>query len=267
MAHSMTLVVFTFLSQLAIGAFVAFFFLDTLKKAVSKKTSFIALMTILAVSVVAVIVSVFHLGHPLNAYRAILNFGQSWLTREIVFFPAFILFVCMYAFFAKTESMKKTIGWISVVLGIITIFCTAMIYTIPAMPAWDNATTTIAFYVTALLAGPVLIQVLVSVLDGKFVDFTFFTLGAAIFAIGLNVVNLTIMNGSFPAAVETASLLMSSPLFWVKMVLLMIGLVISVVLVVNKKCKTVTFASVILVCFVVAEFIGRMLFYSTGVHL
>ncbi|WP_019241131.1 MULTISPECIES: dimethyl sulfoxide reductase anchor subunit family protein [Bacillus] len=267
MEHSMTLVVFTFLSQLAIGAFAGFFFLDVMKKSISKKTSFIALITILVVSVVAVIVSVFHLGHPFAAYRAILNFGDSWLTREIVFFPSFMLFVFIYAFFAKTDGMKKIIGWITVALGAITIFCTAMIYTIPAMPAWNNGTTTVAFFVTALLVGPVLVQVLVSVLEGKFVDFTVLTLGAAVVAIGLNVINLTIMNGSFPAAVETASLLMSSPLFWVKMVLLVVGLAIAVISLVNRKFKSVTFASAILVCFIVAEFVGRMLFYSTGVHL
>ncbi len=108
MEHSMTLVIFTFLSQLAIGAFAALFFMDIYKQTVSKKAGFISLIAILSVSVIAVIVSVFHLGHPFAAYRAILNFDDSWLTREIVFFPSFILFVIVYTFFAKTAGMKQT---------------------------------------------------------------------------------------------------------------------------------------------------------------
>ena len=101
MEHSMTLVIFTFLSQLAIGGFAALFFMDAYKQTVSKKAGFISLLSILSVSVVAVIVSVFHLGHPFAAYRAILNFDDSWLTREIVFFPTFILFVSFILFLQK----------------------------------------------------------------------------------------------------------------------------------------------------------------------
>lgn len=267
MEHSMTLVIFTFLSQLAIGAFVAFFILDAMKEKVSKKVGFITLCTIFAISVVAVIVSLFHLGHPFAAYKAILNAGQSWLTREILFFPAFILFVVLYTFFAKTKKSKQALGIITSLIGGITIFCTAMIYTIPSMPAWDNGTTVAAFLVTALLLGPILVQLIVSIMDGKFVDFTAYTVMAAVGAIILNVINLTILKGGFPEAVETFTLLMASPLFWVKLVLIVIGGGIALLALLNRKFKTTPFVAVIFGCFVVAEFVGRMLFYSTGVHL
>ncbi|WP_052343690.1 dimethyl sulfoxide reductase anchor subunit family protein [Bacillus massiliigorillae] len=267
MEHSMTLVVFTILSQLAIGAFMAFFILDAIKQKVSKKTSLITLGIIIAISIVAVIVSVFHLGHPFAAYRAILNLGQSWLTREILFFPGFILFVILYTFFAKTKGSKQILGTITSLLGAVTIFCTAMIYTIPSMPAWNNGTTMAAFFVTALLLGPVLVQMLVSVLDGKYVDFTAYTLGAAVVAILLNVINLTILKGGFPEAVETFTLLTASPLFWVKLVLIVVGCGIALIGLMNRKYKSTPLVAVILGCFFIAEFVGRMLFYSTGVHL
>ncbi|WP_019241138.1 MULTISPECIES: dimethyl sulfoxide reductase anchor subunit family protein [Bacillus] len=267
MEHSMTLVFFTFLSQLAIGAFVAFFFLDVWKKNVSKKSGFISLVTILVFSVAAVIVSLFHLGHPFAAFRALLNIGDSWLTREIVFFPLFILLVFIYAFFAKSIGAKRLIGWITTCVGAITIFCTAMIYTIPAVPAWNNGTTMAAFFITALLTGPVFVQILVSFLEGKAVDFSKFTIGAVLLALLVNVINITIMKGSFAQAVETADLLMASPLFWLKMALLVVGLAAAVYSLIKTNIKSLTVVSVMFICFAVAEFVGRMLFYSTGVHL
>lgn len=267
MEHSMTLVVFTFLSQLAIGGFAALFIMDTYKEKVPKKASSISLMAILIVSVVAVIVSIFHLGHPFAAYKAILNFNDSWLTREIIFFPTFILFVFAYAFLAKNQKVKQTFGWIGTIVGAITILCTAMIYTIPSVPAWNNGTTTAAFFLTALLLGPILIQLLVSVLEKKFVDFSLYTTIIAAIAILVNVVNLTILQGGFAEAVETASILLTSPLFWAKMVFLVVAFAIAGYSILNKKISSIKSASFIFVCFFVAEFIGRMLFYSSGVHL
>jgi anaerobic dimethyl sulfoxide reductase subunit C (anchor subunit) len=267
MEHSMTLVVFTFLSQMAIGAFATLFFLDAYKEKVSKRSAFISLVAILAVSVVAVIVSVFHLGHPFAAYRALLNFDDSWLTREIVFFPSFMLFVFLYTFVAKTKKQKQPIGWITIILGVVTIFCTAMIYTIPSVPAWNNGTTVAAFFTTALLIGPIFIQLLLSLLEKRLVNFNLYTTIVAFLAIILNVINLSILNGGLPAAVESAGLLVASPLFWVKIIALIAAFFIAGYLLLKKRSISLLTVSIIYACFLVSEFLGRMLFYSSGVHL
>ncbi len=267
MEHSMTLVVFTFLSQMAIGAFASLFVLDVYQEKVTKRSAFISLVAILIVSVVAVIVSVFHLGHPFAAYRALLNFGHSWLTREIVFFPTFMLFVFLYAFVAKTRKQKQTFGWITNIIGAVTIFSTAMIYTIPSVPAWNNGTTVAAFFTTALLLGPIFIQLLISVLEKKFVNLNLYTTIVAFLAILLNVMNLTILKGGLPAAVESAGLLVASPLFWVKIIALLGAFFIAGYFLLKKKTISFSTVSILYVCFIVSEFLGRMLFYSSGVHL
>ena len=266
MEHSITLVIFTFLSQLAIGGFVALFLIETYKQNLNKRSSFISLMAILGASVVAVIVSVFHLGHPFQAYKALLNFADSWLSREIVFFPLFILFVLMYAFVAKTEKMKKVTGWVAIVLGAITIVCTSMIYVIPAVPGWDNGMTVAAFFMTALLLGPVFIQFLLSVLEGKVVNFSLYTAIVSGVAILFNILYISIAKGGFAEAVETSVLLTSSPLFWVKMALLVLGFGMAVYAMV-KKVNSSVLVAITFFGFFIAEFIGRILFYSTGVHL
>lgn len=267
MEDSMTLVIFTFLSQMAIGAFASLFLLDTYKGKISQRSTLISLITILIVSVGAVIVSVFHLGHPFAAYRAILNFGDSWLTREIVFFPTFMFFVLLYTFFAKTKKQKQFIGWVANSIGAITIFSTAMIYTIPSVPAWNNGTTLAAFFTTALLLGPVLIQLLVSLLEKRYVDFNLYTTVVAFLAILLNVINLTILKGGLPDAVESAGLLLASPLFWVKITFLLLAFIITGYLLMKKRASSLSTVSIIFALFVISEFVGRVLFYSSGVHL
>lgn len=267
MEHSFTLVVFTFLSQFAIGAFATLFFIDAYKQKLSKRASFISLLSILVISVVAVIVSVFHLGHPFAAYKAILNFGNSWLTREIVFFPTFMLFAILYTFFAKTQQQKLIIGWITTVLGVITIFCTAMIYIVPAVPAWNNGTTMAAFFITALLLGPVFIQLLLSVLEKDFVNLSLYTTIVAAIAIASNLINLTILKGGFSAANESAMILLASPLFWIKIIALVLAFMLAGYSMLKRKGSSIASVSIIFTCFFIAEFIGRMLFYSSGIHL
>ena len=267
MEHSITLVVFTFLSQMAIGAFAAQFFLEAYKEKVSKRSAFISLIAILAVSAAAVIVSVFHLGHPFAAYRAILNFDDSWLSREIVFFPSFMLFVFLYTIAAKTKKQKQTLGWITMILGAITIFSTAMIYTIPAVPAWNSGMTLSAFFATALLLGPVFIQLLLSILEKRFFNFSLYTLIVAALAILINVIHVTILEGGLPAAVESAGLLVVSPLFWLKMFALIAAFIIAGYLLLKKRGSSLLSVSIIFACFMVSEFLGRMLFYSLGIHL
>lgn len=267
MEHSATLVVFTFLSQIAIGGFITLFLLEMLKKNISSKASFISLVTILACSVVAVIVSVFHLGHPFAAYRALYNFGHSWLSREIVFFPTFIFFVFVYAFLAKSENVKQIAGILGSVFGVVTIFCTAMIYTIPAMPAWDNGLTASLFFITALLVGPFVVQLVVAFVDKKVMNFSIYTAIIAGVVIIVNFLNITIMNGSFVEATQTAELLMASPMFWTKMALLVVGFVLSIVSLVDKKKYTAMTVAAMFACFFIADLLGRILFYSTGVHL
>ncbi len=267
MEDAMTLVIFTSLSQMAIGAFACLFFLDAYQRKISERSLTISLISILAVSAVAMIVSVFHLGHPFAAYRALLNFGASWLTREIVFFPLFMFFVLMYAYFAKTKMQKMALGWTTILFGAATIVSTAMIYTIPAVPAWNNGTTMAAFFLTALLLGPVFIQLLLGVLEKKPVHFHKYTTGVAFLALLLNVVTVSVLKSGLPQAVESAGLLTASPLFWAKMASLAAGFALAAYLLLKKKAGSLAAVTTLFALFIVAEFLGRILFYATGVHL
>ena len=49
---------------------------------------------------VALVASFFHLGHPLRAWRTVLMWRTSWMSREVIVLPAFIALVGGWALLA-----------------------------------------------------------------------------------------------------------------------------------------------------------------------
>ena len=89
------LIAYTILTQMSVGAFVVLGLAHTyaLRKAGEKQANALsnrALLAIGPVLVLATLASLFHLGNPTNAYRAISNIGSSWLSREILLTLLFI---------------------------------------------------------------------------------------------------------------------------------------------------------------------------------
>ena len=83
-----SLVVFTVLTQAAVGAFLTLQVLGYLaaRRGTSAGTGGPArLVPVLALLSVGLFAALFHLSDPLQAARAVVNFSSSWLSREIVF--------------------------------------------------------------------------------------------------------------------------------------------------------------------------------------
>jgi DMSO reductase anchor subunit len=86
--------------------------------------------------------SFFHLGHPERAWRSIAQWRTSWLSREVIVLPGFMLLLAIYAgvhWFGLTQPLFTLAGSIPVdasllagalaTLGAFVLFvCTAMIY-------------------------------------------------------------------------------------------------------------------------------------------
>ncbi len=62
-----------------------------------------ALLVIGPVLALAFVASLFHLGSPLNAPRAVVNLGTSWLSREIFFGSLFALAGAIFALHAVAQ--------------------------------------------------------------------------------------------------------------------------------------------------------------------
>lgn len=156
-AEEWPLMMFSLISQLAIGTFIMLVFARQLLRREDQKlaadvTNF-GFLAVGGIMVVALICSIFHLGTPLGAYRAILNLRTSWLSREIVTASAFLfLWLASYLSY-KTGKDRNMLAVVTMVMGLLLVFTMASIYSHSVRPAWTNINTFIAFYGTTFSLG------------------------------------------------------------------------------------------------------------------
>ena len=133
------LVAFTLLSQMAAGMAVISFFSGPLP------TPILVMLGVLIG--LAGLASLLHLGAPGNAWRALVHFRKSWLSREILIF----------AFFGASwliSLVMPGMGKLPLALcGIGLIYSMARVYRLRSVPAWDTNRTQLAFAVSAILLG------------------------------------------------------------------------------------------------------------------
>ena len=102
--------------------------------------------------------SFLHLGHPERAWRAIVMWRTSWLSREVIVLPAFIASVAAYGY-AHTQGLSCA-GWIAAagtLLCIALFVCTAMIYIcLKFLQEWHTPLTFVNFTVLGAASGTLL---------------------------------------------------------------------------------------------------------------
>lgn len=164
----LALVIFTIFAQMSVGAFlvlggVHFFATRYAGIEEADKLSTYALLAIGPIMVAGLIVSFLHLGNPINAPRAIMNLGTSWLSREILFGVLFagagFLFALMQWRKWGSAGLRNIIALVAAVFGLGLVFSMAMVYySLPAVPAWNNWATLVSFFATTILLGAVAIS-------------------------------------------------------------------------------------------------------------
>ena len=106
------------------------------------------------------IASTIHLGHPERAWRALSQWRSSWLSREgiaaiLTFFPL-SLFYFFWIFNFSFNLIIVTLI-LSSLLSLITVFCTAKIYSsLKAIPAWNNPLVAIIYILNSLVLGSII---------------------------------------------------------------------------------------------------------------
>lgn len=129
---------------------------------VEESAWFYAIGTVISLAFLALglIASMFHLGHPERAWRAVTQWRTSWLSREVIALPVFMLFVALYGaahFFqidfiilevtdTVTLTFTLVLGLIGTVLCFVLFVCTGMIYAaIKFLQEWATPLTVINF--------------------------------------------------------------------------------------------------------------------------
>lgn len=155
-----SLILFTLISQLAIGSFVLISFLNVSKISniiIQKDISIKVFVFILSFSLIALTISFLHLGKPTNSVFAFNNLGSSWLSREILFISLFvgivIVSLLIEKFFPDKVMIKAIIQFIGSCIGIMAIFSMSKVYMAETIPVWNNFFTPFQFFSSMLILG------------------------------------------------------------------------------------------------------------------
>ena len=110
----------------------------------------------LAVGFLAMMVSTLHLGNPMRAWRAVLNFRTSWVSREVAFYT---LFLGATGLCGISGDRPAIIVLSTVCLGFATLLSVDLVYRIPGLrvstvPHSAMTTLTAAFFVGLLIRSP-----------------------------------------------------------------------------------------------------------------
>jgi DMSO reductase anchor subunit len=146
------------LTQLSVGAFAVLWLLDMLGRGTGLTIAALASLGLAGISLGA---STLHLGRPIHAWRALKGLRRSWLSREVLTLSLFAGAASMFAGMLWLDLPGRGIvGMLTFVAGLAGVTCSARIYIVPARPAWFSGYTIAEFYSTALMLGPLFVQML-----------------------------------------------------------------------------------------------------------
>ena len=106
-------------------------------------------------SVLGLLASFFHLGHPERAWRAIAGWRTSWLSREVIVLPAFIGMASLYGLVHYTgHAATLWLGAVTAALALALFLCTGMIYAaVRVIREWATPWTVTNFALMGLASG------------------------------------------------------------------------------------------------------------------
>jgi Tat-targeted selenate reductase subunit YnfH len=109
---------------------------------------------------VAFIASIMHLGSPLRAFNSLNRIGHSGLSNEIAAGSVFFAVGGFWWLLAALGKMPAALGkvwlFLTMVLGLGFVWAMTCVYQIDTVPTWYNGYTTLGFFLTVVLGGPLL---------------------------------------------------------------------------------------------------------------
>lgn len=109
---------------------------------------------------IAFIASVLHLGSPLRAFNSLNRIGASPLSNEIASGSLFFAVGGIYWLLAMFNKIPSALGklWLMVImlLGLLFVYAMTRVYQIDTVPTWHSSYTTLGFFLTVFIGGPML---------------------------------------------------------------------------------------------------------------
>jgi sulfite dehydrogenase (quinone) subunit SoeC len=143
----------------------------------------------LALITIGLLSSLFHLGHPERAWRALSQWRSSWLSREGIAataaYPVFINFALLWSGLVDRPQWLMLSAVFTIAFCAFTVFCTAMIYrSLRTIRRWNHKLVVPVYVLMALATGAVLLAS-VALPFGRFQVFQAMLAAGAILATGL----------------------------------------------------------------------------------
>jgi DMSO reductase anchor subunit len=126
----------------------------------------LALAVVLLVA--GLVSSFFHLGRPARAWRSVLMWRTSWMSREVIVLPLFIGLVAIW-WLLQANGIGETwrsllLPWAAIVGAILLWFCTAMIYAcLRFIQEWAHPLTFVNYTLIGLASGLILFTAIAAV--------------------------------------------------------------------------------------------------------
>jgi anaerobic dimethyl sulfoxide reductase subunit C (anchor subunit) len=276
---------FTLLSQLAIGTFFLLILVHSLlvskDPGMAVKVIQPGIYAVGPIMALSLLLSLFHLGSPFTAYLSILNFRTAWLSREILTAGGFFFLTLVYTYTYRKGNPVSSLGWIAGGTGLAAIYSMASIYSNSIFPAWTNVNTYITFFGTTFMlgsigtAGSIAFSVKGTPLTAEIAQvlkkLSYISIFASLFPLLYLPVFISALTTADQAAIASAKLLGSSYVFplVIRWALPLVGLGM-LFYSIKRQTKSAQALSMSLIysaaaLVVTGEFIGRYIFYATAV--
>ena len=150
----------------------------------------VAIVIALGLITIGLLSSTFHLGHPERAWRAFSQWRSSWLSREgvasvVTYVPA-ILFGAAWLDVIHTPVLIGPLGLATATMCVITVYCTAKIYsTLKTIRAWNHPLVAPVYLAFAVASGGALLTAIATIFGRFQILQVILTVVALLWLIGL----------------------------------------------------------------------------------
>ena len=272
--HEWPLVLFTVLGQCVVGATLisGLVWLELADQREARQRLVRSMFFIWLLMGIGFLASVMHLGSPLRAFNSLNRVGASALSNEIASGALFFAVGGFWWLLAVLEKMPAALGkiWlvITLLLGLLFVLAMTRVYQIDTVPTWYTGYTTSAFFLTILLSGPLFAALLLQMakvdVNGWFI--AELSVAALVISAAVIVMQSAGLSTIHSSVQQAASLLPNyGRLQAIRLILLALGLGCWLCPLIRRQPPRAVGLLAGLVLVLIAECIGRGLFY--GLHM
>lgn len=272
--HEWPLVLFTVLGQCVVGATLisGLVWLELADQREARQRLVRSMFFIWLLMGIGFLASVMHLGSPLRAFNSLNRVGASALSNEIASGALFFAVGGFWWLLAVLEKMPAALGkiWlvITLLLGLLFVLAMTRVYQIDTVPTWYTGYTTSAFFLTVLLSGPLFAALLLQMakvdVNGWFI--AGLSVAALVISAAVIVMQSAGLSTIHSSVQQVASLLPNyGRLQALRLILLALGLSCWLCPLIRRQPPRAVGLLAGLVLVLIAECIGRGLFY--GLHM